>query len=138
MFDDFSWLVGKLGKMSPNSTWKAIEREICRYLGCERSGPTGKTGADCSCPSAAVSVQVKHRESLPDWFISMVGQARGQAGPSQLPLLVLHPFGWATDDSIAILRLEDMRNLLLTAGLISGIIDKPTKEVSDGTSTGTN
>ena len=107
--------------MSPNRTWKNVEREVCRYLGCERSGPTGIEGPDCSCGDLPISVQVKHRENIPAWFSDMVSQTVGQADPGKLPLLVLHPLGKPIHESYTVVRLSDMRNLLLAAGLIHAI-----------------
>ena len=104
-----------------NKTWKNVEREVCRYLGCERTGPVGKEGPDCDC--IALAVQVKHRENIPNWLKTMVRQTKAQAtsGP---PLLVLHPYGAPIEESLAILTLRDARNLLLAAGMIHGIMNE--------------
>ena len=101
-----------------NTTWKNIERGVCEYLGCTRSGPTGITGPDCSCGDIPISVQVKHRENIPVWFSDMVSQTVGQADPGKLPLLVLHALGKSINESYTIVRLSDMRNLLIAAGMI--------------------
>ena len=107
-----------------NTTWKNIERGVCQYLGCTRSGPTGIEGPDCSCGDLPISVQVKHRENVPAWFSEMVSQTVGQTGAGKLPLLVLHALGKPIHESYTIMTLRDARNLLLAAGLIRGIIDE--------------
>ena len=100
------------------TTWKNIERGVCRYLGCERSGPTGIEGPDCSCNDLPISVQVKHRENIPAWFSDMVSQTVGQAHPGKLPLLVLHALGTPIHESYSVVRLSDMRNLLCSGYLL--------------------
>lgn len=94
--------------MSPDKTWKAVERAICRYLGSERTGPIGREGPDCDHKQLAI--QVKHRENLPTWLLDTVKQTKKQAG-GRFPVLVLHPYGAAVEDSIAILTLDQFRQL---------------------------
>lgn len=117
--------------MSPNEAWKSAERVICRYLGCERQRQDGTSSADCYCPDGKISVQVKHRENLPQWLLDMVVQTLGQAHSSQFPLLVLHPKGESHENSLVILRLKEARELLEMAGLIRGILEEPLKEVEN-------
>ena len=116
-----------------NKTWKNIERGVCGYLGCTRSGPTGIEGPDCDCHDLPISIQVKHRENIPVWFSDMVSQTMGQAHPGKLPLLVLHALGQAIPESYTVVRLSDMRNLLLAAGLIRGIMEESPKEAKEET-----
>lgn len=88
-------------------------------MGCERSGPLGREGADCNCPNSKIAVQVKHREEVPKWLIDMVLQAEGDANTEQRPLSVLHPFGWETGESLVVIRLKSMRELLIKGGIIT-------------------
>ena len=94
--------------MSPDKTWKSIERAVCRYLGSERTGPVGKEGPDCDHEHLAI--QVKHRENLPNWLLGMVEQTEEQAG-GRFPVLVLHPYGAAVEDSLVILKLDKFKQL---------------------------
>ena len=96
--------------MSPDKTWKAVERAVCRYFNSERTGPVGKEGPDCDHKQLAI--QVKHRENLPAWLLSMVGQTEEQAG-GRFPVLVLHPYGAAVEDSMVILTLDRARELMV-------------------------
>ena len=92
----------------PDRTWKAIERAVCRYFDSERTGPVGKEGPDCDHKQLAI--QVKHRENLPNWLLDMVEQTKEQGG-GRFPMLVLHPYGAAVEDSLAILTLAQFRQL---------------------------
>ena len=50
-------------------TWKAIERQICRYFGCERTPLSGSTSrhtkADCLHPR--LFIEVKYRQKMWIW-----------------------------------------------------------------------
>lgn len=111
----------------PNKTWKQVERDVCRYLGCERQRQDGSSSSDCYCHNGKIAVQVKHRENLPEWLLDMVLQSLGQAHTGEFPLLVLHPKGESCEDSLVILRLREARKLLVLAGLVRAIIEPTTQ-----------
>ena len=94
--------------MMPDRTWKAIERQVCRYFDCERTGPVGKEGPDCDHKQLAI--QVKHRENLPNWLLEMTEQTETQAG-GRFPILVLHPYGWSVEDCLVILPIAQFKSL---------------------------
>ena len=98
----------------PDRTWKAIERAVCRYFDCERTGPVGKEGPDCD--HERLAIQVKHRENLPNWLLDMVQQTEAQAG-GRLPVLVLHPYGAAVEKSLVVLPLDKFRQLWYDKGV---------------------
>lgn len=61
----------------PEAAWKRDEKAVCRALGAERSGPTGKQGPDCT-PAAPWAVQVK-RSARPQLPGSWLAQAQRDA-----------------------------------------------------------
>jgi len=89
-----------------DATWKAIERKICAKFGGKRSGPTGKMGPDC-VETAPFALQIKHRKNVPQWLTDAHVQALNDAPRGMLPVLVLHPKGWAIGESLVIIRLEN-------------------------------
>ena len=104
----------------PDKTWKAIERDVCRYFGSERTGPVGREGPDCDHKQLAI--QVKHRENLPKWLLDMVEQTAEQAG-GRFPVLVLHPYGAPTEKSMVVLTLDKFRRLWYDKGVHDGSIE---------------
>lgn len=90
-----------------SARWKAIELEICRIFGGERSGPQGKHGPDCK-GTGHYAVQVKHRK-VPQWLTDAVEQACKDARWQDLPLVALHPKGKSIDETLIIFRLSDFR-----------------------------
>ena len=87
-----------------DATWKAIERKICAKFGGKRSGPTGKMGPDC-VETAPFALQIKHRKNVPQWLTDAHVQCLNDAPRGTLPLLVLHPKGWAIGESLIVIRL---------------------------------
>jgi len=88
------------------ATWKNVERAICRRFGGERSGPTGRMGADC-VNTAPFAIQVKHRKSVPQWLTDAYAQSMRDAPNGTLAVLVLHPAGWSIDESMVIVPLSE-------------------------------
>ena len=89
----------------PKSNWKQTEREIVRMAGGERTGPLGKHLPDGTPETYPLSVEVKHRESIPQWLIDAVDQSETEAySNGYLPVVILHPKGWGYTDSIVLCR----------------------------------
>lgn len=97
-------------------TWKAVEDKVCKALGLIRAPITGRTrgsAADCmhkdSTKTPFFSVEVKHRESLPDWMLDAMRQAVAsmKEPETQLPLVVFHQKRQEYGDSVVMLRLKD-------------------------------
>ena len=112
----------------PNAAWKSVERRVCAFLGCVRTGPTGDSGPDCTCKDSLLAIQIKHREGLPEWLLGMVHDTIQQAGEGRYPILVLYPKGYETGQALAILPLKYMRELLVQAGQIDGTMEPILKE----------
>ena len=97
------------------ATWKKVEARICGMLGLIRAPITGRTrgsAADCMSKDSTkipfFSVEVKHRESLPDWMLDAMSQAKASMrNDTQLPVVVFHQKGMEFKDSVVMLRLSD-------------------------------
>ncbi|MCS7260607.1 MAG: hypothetical protein NZ765_07485 [Anaerolineae bacterium] len=85
--------------------WKATERTIARRLNGQRTGATGRSGADVV--NGWLSVEVKTRRQLPKWLHEALQQARAGAGEGQLAVAILHQTGDRYDDAVVLIRLRD-------------------------------
>lgn len=88
------------------ATWKAVERAICKRLGLQRVGPAGDGTTDGI--NDWLSVEIKHRKSLPAWLTRALSQAQHDTNDGQrLALVVLHEKYKNHDDDLVLLRLSD-------------------------------
>jgi len=89
----------------PDATWKMCERQVARRLGGERAGPQG-AASDVNHPW--LSVEVKHRQGLPEWLKDAMEQAaRNCTDADRLPIVVLHESGQRYGQSLVMMRLDD-------------------------------
>ena len=94
-------------------TWKATERTIAGRLGGQRVPVSGRSRGDA--PDIAhprLSIECKHRKSLPAWLLEAMAQAVTCAGPDQIPVAILHEHGRRHDDDLCLIRLADLAGLL--------------------------
>jgi hypothetical protein len=70
---------------------KRHELRTAAALGLTRTGNTGRATADAA--GRWVVAEAKSRARLPEWLLHGVAQAEASAGPSQLPVCVLHQVG---------------------------------------------
>lgn len=89
--------------MSAYRSFKSTERAIARRLGGRRVGHLGGQDVDAGW----LSVECKHRQSLPAWLTDALAQARRHAGGDQLPIVILHEHGGRHDDNLVVMRLAD-------------------------------
>ena len=97
-------------------TWKATERAIASRLGGQRVPVSGRARGDA--PDIAhlrLSIEVKHRNTLPVWLRDAMRQAEACAGAGQIPVAILHEQGRRHDGDLCILRLADLTALLTGA-----------------------
>ena len=90
--------------------WKRSERAVASALGGRRVPVSGRARGDV--PDVAhpwLSVEVKHRKSLPAWILDAMSQARAAARSDQLPCAILHESGRRHDDNLVLVRLGDFR-----------------------------
>lgn len=91
--------------MSKHRAFKGTERAVAKLLGGKRLGHFG--GVDVK--ARWVSAEVKHRQSLPEWLIDAMAQAKRHAEEGQLPIVVLHVHGERHDENLVIMRLGDFQ-----------------------------
>jgi len=95
--------------MSRYRPFKGTERAVAAALGGKRTGHLG--GADVD--AGWLSVEVKHRASIPAWLVGAMEQAERNAGVDadgvtrQLPIVVIHQHGGRHVDDLVVLRLGD-------------------------------
>ena len=76
-----------------------------------------------------ITCEVKHRQHLPEWLKDAIRQARGYAGPAQLPVAVLHEAGARGGDDLVVLRMADFCSWF---GPLAGADEERTDEDSAG------
>lgn len=87
------------------STWKHTERAVAQALGGKRTGNSGRNTADVD--HAWLAPEVKHRQTLPGWLHDAITQARSNAAPDRLPIVVLHESGRRHEHDLIVIRLDD-------------------------------
>jgi hypothetical protein len=95
--------------------WKRTEREVARRLGGRRVPVSGRQRGDApDVEHSDLSIEVKHRESLPGWLHDAMAQARAASGPGQVPVAILHQRGMRYDQSLVVVELRSLSGLLAT------------------------
>lgn len=90
------------------STWKEVERQIARLLGGERVPVTGRQrGSAPDIKHPWLSLEVKHRKTLPSWLQDAMCQAQASRTGDQLPAVILHGHRMEYRHSMVVLRLDD-------------------------------
>jgi truncated hemoglobin YjbI len=90
------------------TTWKSVERRIAALLGGVRVPVSGRQRGDSPDIAHDVfSIEVKHRETWPDWLHDAMNQAEESQKDGQIPLVILHQKSQKFDQSYAIMRLCD-------------------------------
>ena len=92
--------------MSVHRAFKGTERAIAARLGGQRVGHLG--GADVV--TDWLSVECKHRQTIPAWLVDAVAQAKRNGGISQLPVAILHQAGARHDGDLVVLTLKDFQD----------------------------
>lgn len=90
-----------------SKTWKSAERAVAARIGGRRTAAQGLGQAAPDCESAWLSVEVKHRKELPAWLTGAIAQARANATPGKLPMVLLHEAGRRYDDSLVVMQLSE-------------------------------
>jgi hypothetical protein len=92
--------------------WKSVERKIAALLGGERVPITGRIrGSAPDIKHELFSIEVKHREHLPDWLLDAMNQADESNNGSQIPMVVLHEKNMMFLNCLCVLRLSDIIEL---------------------------
>jgi hypothetical protein len=94
-------------------TWKATERAIAGWLGEVRVPVSGRARGDApDVIHPRLSIECKHRQTLPVWLVDAMRQAIAAAGPEQIPVAILHAHGGRHADDLCMARLADLGRLL--------------------------
>ena len=74
--------------------WKATERAVAEHLGGRRVPVTGRQRGDVpDIQHPFLSVEVKHRKTIPAWLLTAMSQAWAAARGDQVPVVVIHQEG---------------------------------------------
>ncbi len=92
----------------PDKTWKRVEREIAAILGGERVPVSGRQRGDApDIRHQWLSLEVKHRKTLPNWIFDALDQAQKSKAGQQLPVAILHGKGMGYKKSLVVIELDD-------------------------------
>ena len=89
--------------MTKTTTWKEAERRIARLLHGRRVGNQGSATEDVA--HDWLSVEVKHRRTLPAWLTAALSQAQRNAPDSRLPVVILHQHGTRSSNDVVCVKL---------------------------------
>lgn len=106
------------------STWKQVERRIAQMLGGERVPVTGRQrGSAPDIDHEWLSLEVKHRKSLPQWVDDALDQAVASADSAarfkradgemcdrpfrKLPVAIFHESGRNHKDNYVVIKMGD-------------------------------
>lgn len=107
-----------------DATWKRVEREKCRELGGERSGPTGRDTCDCADP-VRVGLEIKSYKTFTfltkDWEQAVENAAK----VGKIPVLAVKERGRNGRDRVQ-MRGRDFNRLSAEVG---GMKMRPTSVV---------
>ena len=107
-----------------DATWKRVEREKCRELGGERSGPTGRDTCDCADP-VRVGLEIKSYKTFTfltkDWEQAVENAAK----VGKIPVLAVKERGRNGRDRVQ-MRLADFN---LFAAAVGGAQMRPASVV---------
>lgn len=93
--------------------WKSAERKIASLLGGQRVPITGRQrGSAPDIAHPTLSLEVKHRESLPDWLMDALEQADMANDGEKISTVILHQKGMKYEDCLTLIRLSDLVKLL--------------------------
>jgi len=95
-----------MGKIS-RTRGKGFELAIAKYLGCKRNHFESE---DLKHP--ILSVECKHRKELPKSILKWMRQAELAAPEGRIPCVVCHEYQQEYGDSLVIMKLRDIRDLL--------------------------
>ena len=106
----------------PDKSWKATERAVARLLGGERVPINGRIRgrSEPDIEHERLSLEVKHRRTIPAWIEDALAQAESSSTDGKLPVAVLHGNGARYGKSLCVLRLESLQELLQKGESIDG------------------
>jgi len=104
------------------STWKAVERRVATFLGGDRVPITGRVrGSAPDVDHKHLSIEVKHRKSLPLWLVDAMDQAVKSMRGERIPIVILHEKGKMIGDCLVLCELKNFRDILHECGRYKGV-----------------
>ncbi len=91
-----------------SSQWKSTERAVAKRLGGRRVPITGRQRGDVpDVQHSWLSIEVKHRKTIPAWLHDAMAQAVAAQRDGQLPIVCVHKAGARHDEDIVCVRMKD-------------------------------
>ena len=99
--------------MTHHPPWKRTETAIAKILDGQRVPVSGRgRGDQPDIAHPRLSLEVKHRRTLPAWLLDAMAQAMAASRDGRIPVAVLHPHGGRHDGDLCVMRLSDLADLL--------------------------
>jgi hypothetical protein len=90
--------------------WKSVELRIAKFLGTHRNPINGR-GDIADVEHEKISIEVKHRKTLPTWLHEAYNQA-AKVAKDRIPVVILHEKQQRIEDCYCVIRLNDLREML--------------------------
>lgn len=98
----------------PDKPWKRTEREVAALVGGQRVPVSGRQRGDQpDVCHPRLSLEIKHRATLPGWLTTAMAQAEAASRDGRIPTVVIHRHGGRHADDVCLLRLSDLVALVV-------------------------
>jgi hypothetical protein len=93
--------------------WKRHERETARLLGGQRHRVTGlERGAAPDVEHDQLSIECKHRESVPKWIKNAMDQAEASIkSKDQVPIVVIHEKNQRRENDLVVMKMKHFQEI---------------------------
>lgn len=92
--------------------WKSVERKIAGFLGGVRVPITGRQrGSAPDIEHPRWSIEVKERQTLPDWLLDAMAQADAANNGDKISVAILHKKGNVFQNDLVVMRLKDLKEI---------------------------
>jgi len=95
------------------TTWKRTERAVAALLDGQRVPVSGRSRGDApDIEHPILSIEVKHRQTIPVWLLEAMKQAKAASRDGQVPVAIIHHHGARHDDNLCVVRLVSLATLV--------------------------
>lgn len=99
--------------MARTSTWKKTELYLAKRLKGVRVPITGRArGSTPDIEHPILSLEIKHRASIPKWIYDALDQAIKSKKTGQVPTVIIHESGRNHDQDLVVLTLSEFEKFL--------------------------
>ena len=105
-----------------NDRWKDHERAIAKRFRGKRTGNLGRALPDVIDGSGWLSIECKTRRVVPQWLQGACDQARANALPGTLGLVILHQVNSRHDGDLVIMTLQDFERWFADSADVKAIV----------------